>query len=212
MKNILLTLFSFLFCAEAGAQGYLDYFPPESFREFLNSLDSLKECKQHKIYEGEYINCVDTSGLKQGHWIIFASDKKPIPANYAPDCKYEEGNYKDSKKTGVWISYYPSQNKKSEITFANNKAKGYAKMYYDEEQVIQEEGTWENGRWVGTYKMYHPNGCIYYQWNFSKTGKKEGEQKYYYSKPCNALWMIGTTENGKETGEWISYDVGQHIY
>src|SRR5687768_14112768 len=118
-------------------------------------------------------NLTDAAGLKQGWWVIYAKDKKPTPANYPAENKYEEGKYKDSKKTGVWYTYFSNGKVKSEITFTNGSAKGYAKVYY-EDGKLQEEGNWENGRWTGEYKMYHPNGKLFYEFKYSVSGKREG--------------------------------------
>jgi len=148
------------------------------------------------------INLTDAGGLKQGWWQIKAGDKKPMPTNYTADKLYEEGKYKDSKKTGVWITYFPNGKVKSEITFTNGSAKGYAKVYYEDGKV-QEEGTWENGRWTGDYKMYHPNGQLSYEFKYNVSGKREGTQTYYYDN--GQVMMKGDMKNGKEVATWTGF-------
>ena len=141
-----------------------------------------------------------TTGLKQGHWIYKGKDKN-LP-NYQPEAPVEDGKYIDSRKNGVWITYWPNGNKKSEITFNNNTAKGYAKMYY-EDGKLSEEGNWENQRWTGSYKMYHPNGATFYEFNYNKSGKREGKQTYFYDN--GKVMMSGDMKDGKEAGTWDGY-------
>lgn len=66
---------------------------------------------------GKVINCIDTSGLKQGYWEI--TRKKIIVSGYSglgskEGCRYFEkadfipvakGHYKDGKKIGTWDYY-----------------------------------------------------------------------------------------------------------
>ncbi len=144
------------------------------------------------------LNQVDpATGYKQGYWIVFNSIKK-LP-NYPADSKVEEGKFTDSKKIGVWKTYYASGVLKSEITYTNNRPSGYAKMYY-ENGKLQEEGNWENNRWTGNYKSYYENGQVFYDFKYTNTGKREGVQKYYYEN--GQVMMQGEMKDGKETGVW----------
>jgi antitoxin component YwqK of YwqJK toxin-antitoxin module len=146
------------------------------------------------------LNYTDPSGLKQGYWAFYGKDKKL--AEYTPDAKIEEGRYKDNRKNGIWVNYWPNGNKKSEVTFINNSAKGFAIMYFEDGKK-QEEGNWENNRWTGAYKMYHPNGNLFYEFSYSNTGKRNGMQTYYHE---NGQVMIkGEMKDGKETGTWSEY-------
>lgn len=146
------------------------------------------------------LNQVDANGLKQGYWIVY-NDIKKLP-NYPAESKVEEGRFTDNKKTGIWKMYYPNGTIKSEITYTNNRPSGYAKMYY-ENGKLQEEGLWENNRWVGAYKAYHQNGEIFYDFNYTKTGKREGVQTYKYEN--GQVMMKGEMKEGKESGVWEEY-------
>lgn len=148
-----------------------------------------------EVVGNDSINRIDENNLRQGFWVIFNKLKK-LPG-YKDDQKVEEGNYADSKKTGIWKQFFPSGTLKNEITFANNRPSGYAKMYYENGNIM-EEGMWENNRWVGDYKQYYENGTIYYDWKYSAQGKREGNQKYFYQ---NGQVMIeGNWAEGKENG------------
>jgi len=56
---------------------------------------------------------------------------------------------------------------------------------------------------VGTYKANHENGETFYDFKYTQTGKRQGEQKYFYDN--GQLMMKGEMENGKETGTWVGY-------
>ncbi|MCC7302571.1 MAG: toxin-antitoxin system YwqK family antitoxin [Bacteroidia bacterium] len=137
------------------------------------------------------------TGWKQGHW-VYTNEVKKLP-NFPPTAKVEEGDYKDNRKTGIWVSYFPNGNKKSEITFDNNRAKGYAKVYYEDGKVM-EEGNWENNRWTGDYKYFHPNGQLSYEFKYNNAGKREGKQTYYHEN--GEVLMSGEMKDGKEAGVW----------
>ena len=147
--------------------------------------------------EKDSVNLVDPAGLKQGYWII-RNDVKKLP-NYTMEAKVEEGSFVDSRKIGIWKTYFPNGVLKNEITYDNNKQFGYAKMYYENGQ-LQEEGQWENQRWVGSYKTYYKNGKVEYDWNYNGNGKRDGEQFYGYEN--GEMMMKGFMQDGKETGVW----------
>lgn len=123
--------------------------------------------------------------------------------DYPPEVKVEEGSFTDSKKIGVWKTYFANGNVKDEITYVSNRPNGYAKMYYANGKV-QEEGLWANSRWVGAYKTYYENGNTSYEFNYDNSGKREGEQIYRW--PNGEIMMKGVMKAGKEDGLWIEKD------
>lgn len=149
------------------------------------------------------LNVLDADGKKQGHWVVMNNMKKPPLPDYNSTQKVEEGKYKDDKKTGVWIMYFPNGNKRSEITWQNNSKNGYAKIYYETGEVM-EEGDWKGSYWSGAYVMKYPNGNIQHKFNFNAGGKTEGPQEYHNEE--GVLTMKGEKKNGKETGTWAYYD------
>lgn len=145
--------------------------------------------------QSDTLNQTDANGLKQGYWIINFPDN--------PAQKKTEGKYVNSKKEGVWKTYFPSGKIKQEITYVHNRPNGYAKIYY-EDGKLSEEGIWKGNKWVGNYKFYHKNGQLAYDFKYNNSGKREGEQKYYYE---NGNKMIeGNWANGKESGVIKEYD------
>lgn len=153
-----------------------------------------------ELQGSDTLNYTDANGLKQKHWIYYGKDKK-LPGYKAED-KVEEGPYVDSKKVGLWKSYFSTGKVKNELTYNNNRPSGYAKMYY-ENGNISEEGVWENNRWVGQYKYYYDNGQLSYEWNYNKDGKREGVQKYYH--PNGKVMIEGDWKEGKEAGVLKEY-------
>jgi antitoxin component YwqK of YwqJK toxin-antitoxin module len=141
------------------------------------------------------VNYVDVVGKKQGLWVF-----TNVMVNGTCDDgnqKVSEGEFKDSKKTGIWKEYYCNKLLKSKITYTNNRPDGYAIVYHENGKV-KEEGEWKNNRWMGVYKLYYPNGQVQQSFNFDATGKRVGKQTYYHE---NGQVMIeGVWEAGKESG------------
>jgi len=115
----------------------------------------------------------------------------------------EKGNYKDSQKIGVWTEFYPNANKKSELTYVNNRPNGPAVMY-NENGTKSEEGTWVGTRWVGPYKLYYEDGTPRQQFNYSQIGQREGTQTYLH--PNGKVAITVDMKGGKEQGWKKEYD------
>ena len=152
------------------------------------------------ITSGDSLNIRDASNQKQGWWKVLNNDGKY--KGYDSNQLVEEGEYLNNKKTGVWTKYYPNGNKKYELTFANNIANGYAKIYY-RSGLLQEEGIWKLNKWQGQYKYYYENGSMKYDWEYNATGKREGQQKYFHEN--GVLQYLGDWKGGKEAGELVEY-------
>jgi len=146
-------------------------------------------------YGQDTLNQTDANNLRQGYWKLYYKEK--------PQQVKEEGRYKDNKKEGIWKTYFITGTIKSEVTYKNNKPDGYAKIYYPT-GTLQEEGIWKGNKWVGKYHFYHKNGKPAYEWNYNESGKREGEQKYYYDN--GQLMIEGNWNNGKEDGVIKEYD------
>ena len=153
-----------------------------------------------QMHNGDTINVVDINNMKQGHWIYFGS-MKPIPG-FEPESKVEEGDFKNSRKNGTWIKYYPNGNVHSEITFVNNRPNGAYKTYY-ENGVVEEEGVWKNNRNTGHFERHYENGELQQKFEFNETGKREGRQEYFYEN--GQLMIEGDWNGGKENGEIKEY-------
>ncbi len=160
-------------------------------------------CKIVNVQSSEFnindtINFTDAAGKKQGHWIFFNSLlHKP---GYTNDQKVEEGKFVDSKKTGIWLVFFPNNKIKSKIPYVNNRQDGYAVAYY-ENGNIKEEGLWKNNRWVGDYKFYYETGKVQQEFKFNASGKRDGPQKYYDENGQTVIdgnWEAGKADLVKE--------------
>ncbi|MCF8275241.1 MAG: hypothetical protein K9J17_00785 [Flavobacteriales bacterium] len=167
---------------------------------FLLTTFMVTSAQSSQSASGDTINAKDSNNQKQGWWKVYNDDGKY--QGYETNQLVEEGLYVDNKKTGVWTKYYPNGNKKHELTFANNIANGYAKIYYRTGQ-IQEEGIWQMNRWAGQYKYYYENGVLKYDWSYNSSGKREGQQLYFHEN--GMLQYIGDWKGGKEAGELVEY-------
>ena len=145
-------------------------------------------------------NFTDATNLQQGLWVITNATKK-LPG-YTADQVVEQGYYKDGKKTGKWVNYYPNGKMQHELIYINNKPDGQAIFYYPSGK-IKEQGLWRNNRWVGDYKFYYENGKLRNDWQYNETGKRTGVQKYYHEN--GQLMIEGAWENGKESGKIVEY-------
>lgn len=135
-------------------------------------------------------NQKDENGLRQGHWKISMTDIKGKTYFYAIE------SYKDSKKNGVCVYYYPNGKKQSEIMYKDDTLNGVAK-FYRAFGVIQYEESFVNGQTHG-YKRY-----------YNMSGELAEEQEYtkglatsiynLYSKKLNIIvtsYNINGVENG----------------
>lgn len=143
--------------------------------------------QNYKVYEGDTINVL-VNNVKQGLWIKFDSSSKAI---------IEKGHYVNNKKSGVWSSYYPSGQKKNEITYTKGNAIGPASFYYPDGK-LSEKGYWNIDHWEGEYKFYHESGQLAYFWHYDKSGRRTGSQKYYHEN--GELKYEGDWLKGKTTG------------
>lgn len=149
-----------------------------------------------EVFEGDTINQVDVDGRKQGYWKIWYTKGGQLK---------EEGEYKNSRKNGLWKKYYPEGEIWSEITYKNNRAAGPFTTYY-QNGVVEEKGAFYasgRGKYTGEFVRYHENGNISQEKIFSESGKTNGIQKLYHENGQVAVEWSST--NGMEVGELTRY-------
>jgi antitoxin component YwqK of YwqJK toxin-antitoxin module len=151
-------------------------------------------------------NATDANGKRQGYWIITGIMQKD--RSYLNDAKVEEGLYKDSQKTGIWKSYFPSGKNKNEFTYINNRPNGHA-IVYNENGNKEEEGNWVGTRWTGDYHLYYENGTERQAFNYNQTGQRDGKQ--IYKNPNGSLAIEVTLKAGKEEGWKKEYDANGNL-
>lgn len=159
---------------------------------FISSSISVA-AQKFEIHNGDTINYIDDNNLKQGFWKIFGRMKK-LP-DYQPDQVVEQGEYENSRKQGIWKMFYPNGKTKSEIAYVNSRPNGYYKTYYENGE-LEEEGEWKNNRNVGKFVRKHPNGEVAQEFEFNESGKRDGEQKYYYED--GSIMIVAQIKESKE--------------
>lgn len=148
--------------------------------------------------QADTLNQRDVHGQKQGHWILYGRD---LPEKgYCDSCKVEEGQYKDDRKTALWIRYYSNGNKKLKGNFVNGRPVGYYETYY-ESGMLKETGYFSNGKNRGTYRRYYENGCIQVEKYLDVNGKDSLPVFYYYPNCDTSVSKFGTIEFKREKSQ-----------
>ncbi len=145
-------------------------------------------------------NQINAEGRKEGRWIVTAGDAGK--SDYPSSAIYEEGNYSNGRKVGVWKTFHPNGKIKSDITFEAGRPKGPYTTYYDNGQ-IEEKGNWSLTKNYGKFVRYYENGNVHQEFDFNESGKRTGAQKYYH--PNGKLAIEGNWNGGKESGEVKEY-------
>lgn len=153
------------------------------------------------------INQVDAAGKRQGPWEITAAMKK-LGSPWTPTQVVEKGSYTNSMKTGIWIEFYQNGNKKSELTYVNNRPNGPAKMYF-ENGNLSEEGTWVGTRWTGPYTLYYEDGTPRQKFAYNNLGQRDGGQTYYH--PNGKVAIEVNMKAGKEEGVKKEYNTNGEL-
>jgi antitoxin component YwqK of YwqJK toxin-antitoxin module len=147
------------------------------------------------------LNYIDGAGKRQGKWIIYGRMQQD--RSYANESKVEEGVYRESLKTGLWMAYFPDGKKKTEFVYVNNRPNGHA-VVYNANGTKAEEGTWVGTRWVGDYHLYYEDGTERQSFNYNALGQRDGRQVYKH--PNGKLAIEVSMKAGKEDGWKKEYD------
>ncbi len=81
--------------------------------------------------------------------------------------KYMEGEYKNDKRDGLWVSWYQNGNKWSEGQFKDGLDEGYRHIFHENGKK-QIEGFYTDGKKSGIWKYYDDNGNFVKQENCSQ--------------------------------------------
>lgn len=152
------------------------------------------------------LNKLDEQGRKQGWWRIQAplADKP----GYGVGELVEEGRYRDNKRTGQWVRYWPNGKRMSEVNYLAGLPKGKYSLYYDT-GILEEQGTWDLDRNTGAFKRWHPNGSVAQDFKFDSFGTRDGEQKYFHEN--GKLAVDVQVVQGKEEGTLKRYSANGEL-
>jgi antitoxin component YwqK of YwqJK toxin-antitoxin module len=81
--------------------------------------------------------------------------------------KYMEGEYKNDKRDGLWVSWYQNGNKWSEGEFKDGLDEGYRHIFHENGKK-QIEGFYTDGKKSGIWKFFDDNGNFVKEENCSK--------------------------------------------
>ncbi len=145
-------------------------------------------------------NAYDADGKKTGPWIITGDMSRQ--KGFDEGAKVEEGEYKKSRKVGVWIKYWPNGQKKAEVFYDRGRPTGDYKSFYENGQ-LEESGSMKGGNLVGEFAMYYPDGTPKQKKTFNEVGETEGLVTFWFENGQKELEF--ETISGKETGkaEWF---------
>jgi len=132
---------------------------------------------------------VDEGGKFNGKW----KDLYPDGITLA------EGQYSDSRRTGVWKFYTAAGKLEQTGSFNNGRPDGLWKWYYENETLLREEEYFQGQR-DGVYTEYSPAGEIIAQGGYTD-GEKNGEWKYKSGDNTEE----GNYIIGLRNGIWKSY-------
>ncbi|MBI3134627.1 MAG: hypothetical protein HYZ14_08155 [Bacteroidetes bacterium] len=145
---------------------------------------------------------IDAAGLKQGYFIIYGKDV-PEKTEYPPNGKIEEGNYKDDRKVGEWITYHTDGiTPRTKGMYVDGRPNG-AYVRINPDGSTKEAGIFNDGKQLGVYTQYHPNGIVAQKKTFNAEGKEEGTSTIYYEN--GQPQFVYTKVNGVTTGEATRY-------
>jgi antitoxin component YwqK of YwqJK toxin-antitoxin module len=132
---------------------------------------------------------VDEGGKFNGKW----KDLYPDGTTLA------EGQYSDSRRTGVWKFYTASGKLEQTGSFNNGRPDGLWKWYYENGTLLREEEYFQGQR-DGVYTEYSPAGDIIAQGGYTD-GEKNGAWKYKSGDNTEeGNYIIGLRD-----GLWKSY-------
>jgi len=81
-----------------------------------------------------------------------------------------DGEFKDGKRNGLWLSWYSNGNKWSEGTFKNGKSEGKRTTYFENGKV-RYEGFYKDDQRTGKWRFYDETGKLLAEQDFSAPQK-----------------------------------------
>lgn len=158
------------------------------FLVFTNIITNAQQCEDfdkglfHMLPDNfpKQINCIDSSGLKQGWWIKYKIEYNPVDrpdelakGNYVNDYSY--GKYKDNIKIGEWI-WIENVHLIYETRIDN--------YYYSKDTILITSGFGEGG-WNETTLYFNSDSSII------KSTSLSPNEKFPICIECNKEGVIG---------------------
>ena len=115
----------------------------------------------------------------------------------------EEGYLEDGKWDGPYVSYYKTGQIEHKGNYKKSRKAGLWRSFRIDGNLMS-EGSYKNGLYEGLWKFYHLFGTNLQILKNFKDGKKDGAFKSFYGN--GNLMQKGGYKNGKPRGLWIFYE------
>ena len=115
----------------------------------------------------------------------------------------EQGEFKEGKRDGSWISYHENGQFNAKVNFKNGKRDG-SWIRYHENGKMNSKGNFKNGKRDGSWISYYANGVLGFEGKY-KNGKYEGFWIRHYNN--GRLSEKSNWKNGKVEGYTEHYNV-----
>jgi antitoxin component YwqK of YwqJK toxin-antitoxin module len=109
---------------------------------------------------------------------------------------------KNSFRQGIWRTFWPDGNLKSEVVYRENKKNGLEMNWYNRSNCVKKESYYYNGQLDGTVTFYNKNCKKEFVENY-KNGIKEGLEISYY--PNGNIKAEGYYKKGNLDGVYKVY-------
>jgi antitoxin component YwqK of YwqJK toxin-antitoxin module len=115
----------------------------------------------------------------------------------------EEGYLEDGKWDGPYVSYYKTGQIEHKGNYKKSRKEGLWRSFRIDGNLMS-EGSYKNGIYEGLWRFYHLFGTNLQILKNFKDGKKDGAFKSFYGN--GNLMQKGGYKNGKPRGLWIFYE------
>jgi antitoxin component YwqK of YwqJK toxin-antitoxin module len=115
----------------------------------------------------------------------------------------EEGYLEDGKWDGPYVSYYKTGQIEHKGNYKKSRKEGLWRSFRIDGNLMS-EGGYKDGLYEGLWKFYHLFGTNLQTLKNFKDGKKDGAFKSFYGN--GNLMQKGGYKNGKPRGLWIFYE------
>ena len=114
---------------------------------------------------------------------------------------YEEGQVKNKKRIGEWISYYKSGQLERKASFLNGRLSGNYKQW-NKAGILIENSNWKNGMLNGKFTSYFDSGQVKAESNWNMKKMNGSHKTWFENGNLNSLSFYN---NGKRNGAYELY-------
>lgn len=164
----------------------------------------------HDRFQARSKGCVDRDAegrlRLQGRWQWFYEDGQPEAVGAYRDGRVDGAEGKTGiprgGREGPWVFWYPSGQKKQQLSYVDGKPEGPGYQWYESGQK-QFDGAFSKGRREGRVTLWHPNGQKRSVATF-KDGRPQGLWTSWHANGRKK--REGTYEDGEPVGTWTVWD------